>query len=119
MSGVRGVAVLGSTGSIGRSTLDVIGAHPELFRVTSLGAWRSWETLVAQARRFRPETVILLDPGAADKAREALRVLLAARRQLGVAADDPDRIHPKGVVTVRFGPRQAISRSTAPNRRWL
>ncbi len=87
MSGVRGVAVLGSTGSIGRSTLDVIGAHPELFRVTSLGAWRSWETLVAQARRFRPETVILLDPGAADKAREALRAAGSATRvETGVAA---------------------------------
>ncbi|MDE1922945.1 MAG: 1-deoxy-D-xylulose-5-phosphate reductoisomerase, partial [Gammaproteobacteria bacterium] len=46
MSGIRGVAVLGSTGSIGASTLDVIARHPDRYRVRSLGARASWETLV-------------------------------------------------------------------------
>jgi 1-deoxy-D-xylulose-5-phosphate reductoisomerase len=73
MSAPRGVAVLGSTGSIGRSTLAVIALHPDKFRVTSLGAHHNWEQVVDQAREFKPDTVILVDPAAAAKAREALR----------------------------------------------
>ena len=61
MSARCGVAILGSTGSIGRSTLAVIAEHPERFRVTCLGANRSWQALVAQARQFAPDQVILLD----------------------------------------------------------
>ena len=87
MSGVRGVAILGSTGSIGRSTLDVVARHPDRFRVASLGAWRSWETIVEQAQRFRPDAVILAEPAAAEKAREALRASgLATRVEAGVDA---------------------------------
>jgi 1-deoxy-D-xylulose-5-phosphate reductoisomerase len=72
-AGVRGVAILGSSGSIGRSTLSVIGEHPERFRVTSLGAYGSWQTVVEQAQRHTPDTVVLVDPAAAALAREALR----------------------------------------------
>jgi 1-deoxy-D-xylulose-5-phosphate reductoisomerase len=71
--GVRGVAILGSTGSIGRSTLSVIGEHPDRFRVTCLGAHSSWQTVVEQAQRHAPDTVVLVDPAAAAQAREALR----------------------------------------------
>jgi 1-deoxy-D-xylulose-5-phosphate reductoisomerase len=72
MSGPRGVAILGSTGSIGRSTLAVIGMHPERFRVSVLGAHTSWQTVVEQARRFEPDTVVLVDAAAAAQARTAL-----------------------------------------------
>jgi 1-deoxy-D-xylulose-5-phosphate reductoisomerase len=72
MSGVRGVAVLGSTGSIGRSTLAVLAMHPDRYRVTMLGAHSSWEAVVEQAQRFSPETVVLVDAAAADRARSAL-----------------------------------------------
>ena len=71
-SAPRGIAILGSTGSIGRSTLAVIALHPERFRVAVLGAHSSWETLVEQARVFKPATVVLVDPEAAGKARAAL-----------------------------------------------
>src|SRR5450631_3375845 len=73
MSDARGIAILGSTGSIGRSTLAVLALHPERFRVAVLGAYSSWETIVAQARAFHPETVVLVDPEAAARARAALR----------------------------------------------
>jgi 1-deoxy-D-xylulose-5-phosphate reductoisomerase len=63
---------LGSTGSIGRSTLAVIGLHPERFRVAMLGAYRSWQSVVEQARRFEPDVVVLVDPDAAAQARAAL-----------------------------------------------
>jgi 1-deoxy-D-xylulose-5-phosphate reductoisomerase len=72
MSGPRGVAILGSTGSIGRSTLSVIAMHPERFRASVLAAHGSWQTIVEQALEFRPDTVVLVDQTAAAKARAAL-----------------------------------------------
>jgi 1-deoxy-D-xylulose-5-phosphate reductoisomerase len=63
---------LGSTGSIGRSTLAVIALNPERFRVSVLGAYGSWQTLVEQALQFAPDTVVLVDPQAAARARAAL-----------------------------------------------
>ena len=72
MTAPRGIAILGSTGSIGQSTLAVAALHPERFRVAMLGALRSWETVVEQARRFAPDVVVLVDREAAAKARVAL-----------------------------------------------
>jgi 1-deoxy-D-xylulose-5-phosphate reductoisomerase len=69
----RGIAILGSTGSIGRSTLAVIALHPEAFKVAVLGAFSSWQAIVEQAKVFHPETVVLVDAHAAAQARAALR----------------------------------------------
>jgi 1-deoxy-D-xylulose-5-phosphate reductoisomerase len=69
----RGIAILGSTGSIGVSTLAVVALYPERFRVVMLGAHGSWEALVAQAQQFNPEVIVLVDPAAAAKAQAALR----------------------------------------------
>jgi 1-deoxy-D-xylulose-5-phosphate reductoisomerase len=73
MSTQRGIAILGSTGSVGRSTLAVIALHPEMFKVAVLGAFNSWQTIVEQAKIFRPDTVVLVDENAAAQARAALR----------------------------------------------
>jgi 1-deoxy-D-xylulose-5-phosphate reductoisomerase len=73
MSMQRGIAILGSTGSIGRSTLAVIALHPAAFKVAVLGAFNSWQAVVEQAKVFHPETVVLVDGEAAAKARAALR----------------------------------------------
>jgi 1-deoxy-D-xylulose-5-phosphate reductoisomerase len=63
--------VLGSTGSIGVQTLDVVRAHEKALRVSGLAAGRSWEALLAQVREFRPRWVALSDaPAAAALARE-------------------------------------------------
>jgi 1-deoxy-D-xylulose-5-phosphate reductoisomerase len=64
MSAPRGIAILGATGSIGRSTLAVIALHPERFRVAALCANASWQTVVEQARQFKPDVVVLADPQA-------------------------------------------------------
>ena len=72
MSTRRGIAILGSTGSIGRSTLAVIALHPEAFKVAVLGAFSSWQVIVEQAKEFHPEFVVLVDEEAAAKARAAL-----------------------------------------------
>jgi 1-deoxy-D-xylulose-5-phosphate reductoisomerase len=73
MSTPQGLAILGSTGSIGRSTLAVVALHPERFRVAVLAAHSSWQVIVEQARQFHAETVVLVDPQAAALARTALR----------------------------------------------
>jgi 1-deoxy-D-xylulose-5-phosphate reductoisomerase len=56
-----GIALLGSTGSIGDQALDVIRQAPERFRVTALTAGRSAAKLAAQARELRPDAVGLVD----------------------------------------------------------
>jgi 1-deoxy-D-xylulose-5-phosphate reductoisomerase len=57
----RGIAVLGSTGSIGRTTLEVVSAFPDRFRVVALTAHRSANVLLEQADRHRPELAVLVD----------------------------------------------------------
>jgi 1-deoxy-D-xylulose-5-phosphate reductoisomerase len=66
------VAVLGSTGSIGRQTLEVVAAHPDRFAVSALAAGRNAELAVAQARAHRVPCVAMADPAAAAAVREAL-----------------------------------------------
>jgi len=56
---VTTVAVLGSTGSIGTQTLDVVRAQQDKFQIESLAAWSSLELLVAQVREFRPKQVAI------------------------------------------------------------
>jgi 1-deoxy-D-xylulose-5-phosphate reductoisomerase len=55
----QGVAILGSTGSIGVSTLDVIARHPERFRVIGLSAYSRIDDLAAQCRRFQPRVAVV------------------------------------------------------------
>lgn len=56
-----GVAVLGSTGSIGRSALAVLDRHRDRFRVVALAAHRNAAELCAQVDRFRPDIAVLVD----------------------------------------------------------
>jgi 1-deoxy-D-xylulose-5-phosphate reductoisomerase len=57
----RGVALLGSTGSIGRQTVEVLDAHPEAFRVVALATGSNAGILAVQAARLRPAAVALGD----------------------------------------------------------
>ncbi len=59
---MNNIAVLGATGSIGGSTLDVIARHPDRFRATVLTAHRQVEALVALCVQHRPELAIIADP---------------------------------------------------------
>ena len=67
-----GVVVLGSTGSIGESTLDVLARHPERFRLVGLGAHTNVEKLAAQILSHRPAYAALADPAAARALKERL-----------------------------------------------
>ncbi len=68
---MKSLAILGSTGSIGVSTLEIVAAHPERFRVVALTAGRNLDLLEQQVRAFRPEYVAVPATGdaAALKAR--------------------------------------------------
>ena len=70
---MKSVTILGSTGSIGLSTLDVLSLHPEKFKVYALTANQSVETMLQQCLQFQPEIAVMLDAKAADKLAEALR----------------------------------------------
>jgi 1-deoxy-D-xylulose-5-phosphate reductoisomerase len=70
---MKGLAVLGSTGSVGESTLAVAAAHPERFRVVALAARANDEQLFRQCERHRPEVAALLEPQAAARLAARLR----------------------------------------------
>ncbi len=69
---MHGVAILGSTGSIGRSTLDVIARHPGRFRAVALAANTSVDEMFEQCVTHRPELAAMLDPPSAARLRERL-----------------------------------------------
>lgn len=67
------LAILGSTGSIGTQTLEVVRAYPELFEVEMLAAGSNWEALARQAVEFEPDCVVIAD----DRFYEPLSAALA------------------------------------------
>lgn len=69
------IAVLGSTGSIGTQTLDVIAAYPEMFRATVLVAGRNDELLIQQCRKFRPALAVIADESRYEIVKTALAPL--------------------------------------------
>ncbi len=80
---MKRLTLLGSTGSIGESTLDVVARHPGRFEVFALAARASHEKLAAQCERFAPRYAALADGGAAGRLREALRARGVATEVLG------------------------------------
>lgn len=81
-----GIAVLGATGSIGMSTLDVVCRHPQRFRVVALSAHRNVERLAAQCRAVRPAYAVMVDAQAAERLRAALADMADAPEVLAGAA---------------------------------
>jgi len=69
---MKRLLILGSTGSIGRQTLDIVAAHPERLQVVGLAAGEQGEALVEQARQFIVPLVCLSDPRAAALAQAEL-----------------------------------------------
>ena len=69
---MKQIAILGSTGSIGTQTLDVVRQHPEEFSVFALSAHRSLDLLIQQAIEFNPAVVCIADENLYQPLREAL-----------------------------------------------
>ena len=88
----RRIAVLGSTGSIGRQTLDVVRAYPDRFQVVALAAHGSVGLLAEQAREFQPSLVVLTtdDAAAREEARGLLPGVVFGLEGLSAAATHPD-----------------------------
>jgi len=88
----RRIALLGSTGSIGRQTLDVVRAHPEHFRVVALAARNNVDLLAAQAREFAPALVACDadDPAALARLNEVLPQARRGMDSLLAIATHPD-----------------------------
>ncbi len=70
---MKGIAILGATGTIGVNTLDVIARHPGRYRVVALTANRNVERLTEQCLLWRPEVVAMADAGAAEELGARLR----------------------------------------------
>lgn len=88
----RRIAVLGSTGSIGRQTLDVVRAFPSHFQIVALVAHGSVTLLAEQAREFEPALVALTtdDPAAREQARTLMPGIIFGLEGLTAAATHPD-----------------------------
>ena len=69
------LAIVGSTGSIGTQTLDVVAEHPDLFEVYTLTANNNVERLIEQAKRFNPDSVVIANEAHYPRLQEALKEL--------------------------------------------
>ena len=72
VSGPKRITVLGSTGSVGINTLDLVARNPDMFEVVALTAGRNVDDLIEQAKRFKPAFVAIADPAAYDSLKKAL-----------------------------------------------
>ncbi|MEN9742519.1 MAG: hypothetical protein RLZZ65_324 [Bacteroidota bacterium] len=68
----KGIAILGSTGSIGTQALDVIEAYPDYFDLQVLTAGKNADLLIEQAKKFQPNAVVITDESQYQKVKEAL-----------------------------------------------
>lgn len=105
---MKALAILGSTGSIGRQTLQVVESLPERFRVVALAAGANLEELAGQIARHRPEVVSVRDAGKAVELRGLLR------RSAGDPNYSPDIQHGReGLSSVATHPDAAVVVSAA------
>jgi 1-deoxy-D-xylulose-5-phosphate reductoisomerase len=73
MSEKKGIAILGSTGSIGTQALEVISAYPEYFDLQVITAGKNAELLIEQALKYQPNTIVIGDENQYVKVKEALK----------------------------------------------
>ncbi|WP_299772910.1 1-deoxy-D-xylulose-5-phosphate reductoisomerase [uncultured Pseudoteredinibacter sp.] len=98
MSKPERLTILGSTGSIGKSTLDVAARHPEKFHIYALCANRNWQALLEQVIKYQPELAVLSDESAAGQLRDAVEErklntkVLAGRAALAEVSAEADTV---------------------------
>ncbi len=88
---IQRITVLGATGSIGQSTLDVVARHPDRFEIFALSALRQDDKLLEQCLRFAPHIAVMAETAAADRLRAALRAA-GSRTQVLVGAEALEEI---------------------------
>ena len=114
----RRVSVLGSTGSVGCNTLDLIDRNPESFQVVALTGNRNVDTLVAQAMKFRPKVVAIADPACYRPLKDALsntgiQVTAGAQSVIEAAAHPADWAMAAIVGAAGLAPTIAAARQGA------
>ncbi len=72
---MKAIALLGSTGSIGTQTLDIVAQYPDQFRIVGLAAGRNVEMLAAQIRQFRPSIAAICEEEKLSELKEAIKEL--------------------------------------------
>ena len=72
MSSAQQITILGSTGSIGQNTLDVVSRHPDRYRITALTANNDIDTLEQQCIQWQPEYAVMADHDAAQQLQQRL-----------------------------------------------
>jgi len=87
---VTRVAILGSTGSIGKSALQVVARHPDRFQLVTLASHRRVETLRAQVEKFSPRWAVLADESVPLPESSGTTRWRSGRQALLAAAADPD-----------------------------
>ena len=103
---MKGVAILGATGSIGRSTLAVLDQHPDEFRVVALSAHRNGEALRRLAAKYRPSLTVLVDSDGREALLEAAThpdVDIVLNALVGAAGLEPT------LAALRAGKRVALA----------
>lgn len=90
-----GVSILGSTGSIGNSTLEVISLHPEKYRVIALSAYSDIEQLFVQITKYSPQVAVVVDEAKALQLKKQVKAanlrteILAGNDSLNIIASHP------------------------------
>jgi 1-deoxy-D-xylulose-5-phosphate reductoisomerase len=119
---MKGIAVLGSTGSIGVSTLDVVMRHPDRFRVVALTANRNVARMAEQCRLTRPSYAVMADAGAAAALRDELSDMpappevLAGHEGLNVVAALPDVDYVMAAIVGAAGLMSSLAAARAGKR---
>ena len=98
---MRGVAILGSTGSIGQSALAVVDAHPERLRVVALAAGENTARFADQVSRYRPDTIAMATSG-------ALADVHAELRRRGVPEPPTRSAGSEGLIAVATHPEADV-----------
>jgi 1-deoxy-D-xylulose-5-phosphate reductoisomerase len=117
-----GITVLGSTGSIGVSTLDVVLRHPDRFRVVALSAHRNVERMAEQCRRVQPDYAVMVDPAAAAALRDRLADLsrppevLAGAESLDTIAALPEADYVMAAIVGAAGLKSTLAATRAGKR---
>lgn len=93
------IAVLGSTGSIGTQTLDIVAEYPREFRVAALTARHNWQLLAEQARRFMPRMAVIACEEHYDNLKRALAGI-PVRVEAGAAAIEEAAAIPEADITL-------------------
>ena len=100
---MKTITILGSTGSIGKNTLDVVRRSPDLYRIHGLAAGQNVDELVSQILEFRPEVVVVATDAALERLVEKLREQGGPQSQWPhLAAGGPARVEVATDASVDF-----------------